>query len=124
MALLFVHDQIDKLAIHDGIGVRRDVGTGHRAAPSGVVVFKDPGVAILILIFRSLFCVHRFSTLVSNGSSHEVRRALFRFIEGWYNTLRRHSVLNYDSPMQYERTHSLTVSSRALHRPLYRANSN
>ena len=30
------------------------------------------------------------------------RRAIFQYIEGWYNRTRRHSTLNYLSPMQYE----------------------
>jgi len=32
----------------------------------------------------------------------EARRAIFRFIEGWYNRVRRHSTLGYLSPAQYE----------------------
>lgn len=31
--------------------------------------------------------------------------AVFQFIEGWYNPHRRHSALNYMSPMQYEKNH-------------------
>jgi putative transposase len=33
----------------------------------------------------------------------EAERAVFEFIEGWYNPHRRHSSLNYDSPAGYER---------------------
>lgn len=33
----------------------------------------------------------------------EARIAVFDFIEGWYNTQRRHSALDYDSPIDYER---------------------
>jgi putative transposase len=33
----------------------------------------------------------------------ETRRALFTFIEGGYNPRRRHSALNYLSPIDYER---------------------
>ena len=29
--------------------------------------------------------------------------AVFDFIEGWYNPRRRHSALNYMSPIEYER---------------------
>jgi putative transposase len=36
----------------------------------------------------------------------EARRALFDFIEGWYNPHRRHSALGYESPLRYERSHA------------------
>ena len=36
----------------------------------------------------------------------EARPAVFEFIEGWYNTHRRHSALDYDSPIEYERRHA------------------
>ncbi len=36
----------------------------------------------------------------------EARRALFDFIEGWYNPHRRHSALRYESPLRYERIHA------------------
>jgi len=36
----------------------------------------------------------------------EAERAVFEFIEGWYNPHRRHSALQYDSPFGYERRHS------------------
>jgi putative transposase len=31
--------------------------------------------------------------------------AVFQFIEGWYNPHRRHSALDYQSPINYERNH-------------------
>jgi len=34
----------------------------------------------------------------------DARFAIFDFIEGWYNPRRRHSALNYRSPMIYERS--------------------
>jgi putative transposase len=42
---------------------------------------------------------HRFQTPA------EAERAVFEFIEGWYNPHRRHSALAYLSPINYERTH-------------------
>src|ERR1039457_625861 len=36
----------------------------------------------------------------------EARMAIFDFIEGWYNPHRRHSALDYLSPINYERSHS------------------
>ena len=38
----------------------------------------------------------------------EARMAVFAWIEGWYNPHRRHSTLNYRSPINYER--SLTAT--------------
>src|SRR3989442_15938651 len=35
----------------------------------------------------------------------DARLAIFDFIEGWYNPRRRHSALDYLSPMIYERSH-------------------
>jgi putative transposase len=35
----------------------------------------------------------------------EAEQAVFWFIEGWYNTRRRHSALSYLSPLNYERQH-------------------
>ncbi len=33
------------------------------------------------------------------------RMAIFEFIEGWYNPRRRHSSLDYTSPVEFERVH-------------------
>jgi putative transposase len=49
---------------------------------------------------------HRFRTRV------EARLAIFDFIEGWYNPRRRHSALDYRSPMIYER--SLVAGDRSV----------
>ncbi len=35
----------------------------------------------------------------------EAECSVFEFIEGWYNPHRRHSALNYDSPLEYEKRH-------------------
>jgi putative transposase len=48
---------------------------------------------------------HRFPAQV------EARMAVFDFIEGWYNTQRRHSALDYDSPIDYERRHATMLSA-------------
>jgi putative transposase len=45
---------------------------------------------------------HRFQ------SQAEARLAVFDFIEGWYNPHRRHSALDYLSPLNYERQHRET----------------
>ncbi|MFD2419406.1 IS3 family transposase [Amycolatopsis pigmentata] len=35
-------------------------------------------------------------------------KAIFEYIEGWYNTRRRHSSLGYRTPATYETHHSAT----------------
>ncbi len=50
----------------------------------------------------------------------EARLAVFDFIEGWYNPRRRHSALDYLSPIAYERSHSRrdrTVASGSTTEP-------
>jgi len=50
---------------------------------------------------------HRFATQA------EARIAVFDFIEGWYNTQRRHSALDYESPISYERRHEQALQAAA-----------
>ena len=44
------------------------------------------------------------------------RRELFQYIEGWYNTSRRHSALGYLSPVQFETLyyHTATKANNSL----------
>lgn len=60
--------------------------------------------------YDNAMCERFFATLEcellvrSRFSNHaEARQAIFAFIEGWYNTRRRHSALDYLSPNDYER---------------------
>ncbi len=46
-----------------------------------------------------LLDLHRFPT------QSQAKMAVFEFIEGWYNPLRRHSSIDYLSPVEYERRH-------------------
>ena len=45
----------------------------------------------------------------------EARIALFDFIEGWYNSQRRHSALDYASPLAFERQHGRAVGTVDAH---------
>ena len=40
----------------------------------------------------------------------EARMAVFEFIEGWYNPGRRHSVIGYQSPVNYEKRSQTRLS--------------
>lgn len=44
----------------------------------------------------------------------EARLAVFRYIEGFYNPLRRHSSLGYISPVKYERMLEETAVEAAV----------
>jgi Transposase and inactivated derivatives len=44
---------------------------------------------------------------------HEVRLAIYEYIEGWYNPRRRHSALGYLSPADYERIHQEETAQAA-----------
>ena len=45
----------------------------------------------------------------------EARLALFTYIEGWYNPRRRHSALEYLSPINFESKHAARPSERGKH---------
>jgi hypothetical protein len=47
----------------------------------------------------------------SCSRSRPRRRAVFQFIEGWYNPHRRYFALDYLSPMDYERDHAAAPGS-------------
>jgi putative transposase len=62
--------------------------------------------------FDNAMCESFFATLECEllarrrfKTQTEARMAVFEFIEGWYNPHRRHSALDYLSPVNYERIH-------------------
>ncbi len=55
-------------------------------------------------------------------SIREAQQAVFKFIEGWYNPLRRHSTIGYLAPIQFERAHALTTTIPSLTVSLKRGN--
>ena len=42
-------------------------------------------------------------------SQAEARMAVFDYLEGFYNPRRRHSALDYKSPVEYERSYALAA---------------
>jgi len=55
-------------------------------------------------VAESFFATLEFELLMLNDwhTRAEARRAVFRYIETWYNRKRRHSTLGYISPTAYE----------------------
>ena len=55
-------------------------------------------------VAESFFSTLEFELLMRNDwhTKEEARRAIFRYIETWYNRKRRHSTLGYISPAAYE----------------------
>lgn len=47
----------------------------------------------------------------------QARMAIFEFIEGWYNPIRRHKGLGRISPIEFERRHSMHGERAVTHRP-------
>jgi putative transposase len=48
--------------------------------------------------------------------THSVARMeIFDYIEGWYNLHRRHSAINYESPMNFERHQSFDYETADVH---------
>lgn len=101
-----------------------------RRPPAGLIHHSDRGVQYACTEYRALLEAHGFRASMSRrGNCWDnavaesffatleieliarrswptrdlARRALFHYIEGWYNRTRRHSTLNYLSPIQYER---------------------
>ena len=71
---------------------------GMIASMSGKGDCYDNGVA------ESFFATLEFELLMQNDwhTREDARRAIFRYIEIWYNRKRRHSTLGYVSPAAYE----------------------
>jgi putative transposase len=79
---------------------------GKRCEQAGV----RPSMGSVGDCYDNAMCESFFATLEcelidrsSFRSRAEARRAIFEFIEGWYNRSRRHSALGYCSPLEYER---------------------
>ena len=55
-------------------------------------------------VAESFFETLEFELIMQSDwhTKEEARRAIFRYIETWYNRKRRHSTLGYISPAEYE----------------------
>jgi putative transposase len=89
---------------------------GKRCREAGV----RPSMGSVGDCFDNAMCESFFATLEGEllkrrrfKTQVEARMAVFDFIEGWYNPHRRHSSLDYLSPINYERSHSTATAYRS-----------
>lgn len=85
------------------------IALGERAHQAGLrLSFGSVGDAYDNAMAESFFATLECELLDRSAfrTPAEARRALFAFIEGFYNTTRRHSALGYRSPCDFERAHA------------------
>jgi putative transposase len=119
-----LHTELVLQALNMALGQRRPGGVihhsdhgsqytsfafGKRCEQAGV----RPSMGSVGDCFDNAMCESFFATLECElldrrrfKTQIEARIAIFEFIEGWYNPHRRHSALDYLSPINYERSHS------------------
>src|SRR5271154_2077276 len=92
------------------------IAFGQRCREAGV----RPSMGSVGDCFDNAMCESFFATLECElldrrrfKTPSEARMAVFEFIEGWYNPHRRHSALDYLSPINYERNHSAKTDYRS-----------
>jgi putative transposase len=92
------------------------IAFGQRCREAGV----RPSMGSVGDCFDNAMCESFFATLEGEllnrrrfKTQLEARMAVFDFIEGWYNPHRRHSALDYRSPINYERSHSAQADFRS-----------
>jgi putative transposase len=85
---------------------------GKRCREAGV----RPSLGSVGDAYDNAMCESFFATLECElldrrkfATQAEARMAVFDFIEGFYNPRRRHSALDYDSPLDYERNHAVAA---------------
>jgi transposase InsO family protein len=88
------------------------IAFGHRCRDAGV----RPSMGSVGDAYDNAMCESFFATLECEllarcrfTTQAEARRAVFAFIEGFYNPRRRHSSIGYLSPIQYEHAHPTTA---------------
>ena len=88
------------------------IGFGQRCRDAGV----RPSMGSVGDAYDNAMCESFFATLECEllarsrfKAPAEARRAVFDFIEGFYNPRRRHSSIGYLSPIDFERRHQAAV---------------
>jgi putative transposase len=89
------------------------VAFGQHCRDAGVT----PSMGTVGDCYDNALCESFFATLECELLDHrlfltreEARMAIFDYIEGWYNPYRRHSALEYLSPVEYEKKHQVRAA--------------
>ena len=100
---------------HDGVIHHSDQGSQYTSIEFGARCRKAgvrPSMGSVGDCYDNAMCESFFATLECElldrtvfRNHDEAKDGLFDFIEGWYNTHRRHSSIDYSSPAQFERVH-------------------
>ena len=87
---------------------------GRRCRDAGV----RPSMGTVGDCFDNAMCESFFATLecelldrVTLKTPADARREVFAFIEGFYNSRRRHSALDYEAPIPFERQHAAAIGT-------------
>ncbi len=93
-----------------------DMAMGHRCREAGIRL----SMGSVGDCYDNAMCESFFATLECELLARRVLRTpaeaqveVFRFIEGWYNTQRRHSALDYVSPIAFEAAHAKIAAMEA-----------
>ena len=96
------------------------IAFGHHCRDAGV----HPSMGSVGDAYDNAMCESFFATLECElldrcrfKTQAEARRAVFAFIEGFYNPRRRHSSIGYLSPLDYERRHYAMAVDPDPHQP-------
>lgn len=101
--------QPQQVVLHSDHGTQyTSIAFGQRCREAGIT----PSMGTVGDAYDNAMCESFFASLECElidrrvfRSHAEARMAIFRYIEGWYNPRRRHSALDYQSPMDYEKKH-------------------
>lgn len=102
-------DGLDEVIHHSDQGCQyTSLAFGQHCDAAGV----RPSMGSVGDCFDNAMCESFFATLECElldrqayATRAEARLSIFDYIEGWYNPHRRHSALDYQSPINYERRH-------------------
>lgn len=107
---LYQRKAIDVIHHSDRGSQYTSIAFGNRCQTAGV----RPSMGAAGDCFDNALCESFFATLECElldrrrfQTQAEARMAVFEFIEGWYNPHRKHSALEYRSPVQQERRYQL-----------------